>query len=68
MFLFPFFSKFQLTYHPHRLIEFRKLLSSVFGTGSSYETYGDFEALDVVDCPAYYVHIVKKQNHNGFIM
>ena len=48
-------------------MEFRKLLSSVFGSGSSYEVYGDFEPLDAVTCPAYYVHIVKKQNNNGFI-
>ena len=43
-------------------MEFRKLLSSVFGPGASHDVLGDFEALDAVTCPAYYIHIVKKQN------
>jgi len=64
----PLLCKFQLTYHPHRLVEFRKLLSSVFGSGASHEVLGDFESLEATTCPAYYVHIVQKQNSNGFIM
>ncbi|XP_070578909.1 glycine N-methyltransferase-like [Ptychodera flava] len=54
------YSKFRLSYYPHRLNAFSELLKEAFGADSKYGTYGDFKALGEVENPAYYVHLVEK--------
>ena len=55
-------SKFCLSYCPLRLQTFTNLLREVFGEGARHEVFGDFEALGKVDLPAYYVHMIWKQD------
>lgn len=59
-------SKFRLSYCPLRLNTFTNLLRDVFGEDARHEVFGDFEALGKVDLPAYYVHMIWKQDpENG---
>lgn len=51
---------FRLSYYPHRLEEFTKTLREVCGPEAHHEVYGDFKDLNVIDKPAYYIHLVKK--------
>ncbi|XP_067131365.1 glycine N-methyltransferase [Centruroides vittatus] len=51
---------FRLSYYPHRLESFKKLLKNVFGQDCKHWVYADFQPLDKIDNPAFYIHIVKK--------
>lgn len=55
-------NEFRLSYYPHRLEVFKKMLKEVFGHTSKYDLYGDFKALDDVTNPnpAFYIHVVEK--------
>ena len=50
---------FRLSYYPHRLVMFNKLLDDVFGQSILHEVHGDFKPLGAVDKPAYFVHVVQ---------
>lgn len=54
------YSKFRLSYYPHRLEAFTELLKEIFGSECKHSSYGDFEPLGEVECPAYYIHVVEK--------
>ncbi|XP_002741348.1 glycine N-methyltransferase-like [Saccoglossus kowalevskii] len=54
------YSKFRLSYYPHRLNAFTELLKEAFGSDSKHAVYGDFKPLGDIECPAYYVHVVEK--------
>lgn len=54
-------SKFRLSYFPHLLQNFTKLLQTVFGDDTEHTVLADFMPLEVQDNPAYYIHIIKRK-------
>jgi len=52
--------KFRLSYYPHQLEGFNKIITSVFSDKSQHKVYGDFKPLGEIDQPAYYIHVVEK--------
>jgi len=57
---------FQLTYFPHYLSKFSRLLRRVFGltiddATAPHDISGDFLPLDVAHDPAYYIHVITKE-------
>lgn len=55
------YRQFRLSYYPHRLDEFTKLLKDVFGETARHEVYADFHPLDQEDNPAFYIHVIEKK-------
>ena len=55
------FSKFRLSYYPHLLEGFNKLVTKVFGDDAIHTILADFEPFDAVENPAYYIHICQKK-------
>ncbi len=56
-----FFRKFRLSYYPHLLDNFNGLVEKVFGKDAEHTVLGDYEPIENVSDPAYYVHIIKKK-------
>ncbi|XP_035685381.1 glycine N-methyltransferase-like isoform X2 [Branchiostoma floridae] len=56
----PHYSKFRLSYHPHRLETFNKQLTEAFDGNCKHTVYGDFKPIDQVKDPGYYIHVVQK--------
>lgn len=54
-------SQFRLSYYPHLLEKFNKLLEDVFGPDASHKVLADFEPLEKNKNPAYYIHILQKK-------
>jgi len=54
-------SKFRLSYYPHLLEGFNKLVTKVFGDDAIHTILADFEPFDAVENPAYYIHICQKK-------
>lgn len=56
--------KFSLSYYPHRLSVFKKILQDIFHQPTKYDIYGDFKLLsnssNSDDPPAFYIHAVVK--------
>lgn len=59
-FIFLFLSEFKLSYYPHQLEVFKKILKEIFGHGSHHEIFGDFKKILANDNPAFYIHIIEK--------
>ncbi|XP_066593129.1 glycine N-methyltransferase [Prorops nasuta] len=53
-------SEFRLSYYPHRLAIFRDMLAEVFDYQGKHTIYGDFKTLELVEKPAFYIHVVEK--------
>lgn len=53
-------SEFRLSYYPHKLEVFKRMLGSVFGENAKHNIFGDFKSLDVEPVPAFYIHMVEK--------
>ncbi|KAG0722982.1 Glycine N-methyltransferase [Chionoecetes opilio] len=53
-------SNFRLSYFPHRVARFSKLLQEAFGEGAKQSVYGDFKTVGEVKDPAFYIHVVMK--------
>ncbi|XP_068627916.1 glycine N-methyltransferase [Battus philenor] len=53
-------SEFRLCYYPHKLDRFSKMLDEAFDMKAKHSIYADFKALDQVDNPAYYIHVMQK--------
>ena len=53
--------QFRLSYYPHRIIDFKKLLTDVFSKESTLQTYADFEPEEGVENPGYYIHLMHKK-------
>lgn len=51
---------FRLSYYPHQLAEFSRILKDVFGDHMKHDIYGDFQPLGKLQHPAYYVHAIEK--------
>lgn len=54
------YSHFRLSYYPHRLDAFTRLLKSVFGQDAPHTVYGDFKTLKEEPDPAFFIHIIEK--------
>lgn len=52
---------FRLSYYPHRLDEFTGLLKEAFGGRCKHTIYADFKSLEEVPEPAFYIHLVEKE-------
>lgn len=53
-------NEFRLSYYPHKLSVFSQILSDTFGPRMKHTVCGDFKSLNEVENPAFYVHIVEK--------
>jgi len=58
-------SKFRLSYYPHLLKNFNKLVTDVFGEDASHVVLGDFKPIEgpeKEDNPSYYIHICTRSS------
>jgi glycine N-methyltransferase len=53
-------NEFRLSYYPHTLSVFTKILNEAFGSAKHHEIYADFKPLVEVKTPAFYVHVIEK--------
>ena len=61
--IFCLFSRFRLSYYPHRLNAFTELLKEAFGEDSKQYVLGDFQPYNEVETPSYYIHVIQKPPH-----
>ncbi|XP_067616030.1 glycine N-methyltransferase isoform X2 [Eurosta solidaginis] len=54
-------SDFRLSYYPHSLQNFIKILKETFGEKSNHKLYGDFKEIHSGCKPAFYIHVMEKQ-------
>lgn len=52
---------FVLSYYPHKLDDFSNTLKLIFGDDTLYKIYGDFQSLDEIKDPAFYIHVIEKK-------
>lgn len=57
-----FYSKFRLSYYPHRLESFKELLKAAFFGKCKQKVYGDFKHYTPGqgEAPCYFIHVVEK--------
>lgn len=55
-------NEFRLSYYPHKLNVFTKILRESFGPGMKHHIYGDFKELNEYTDPAFYIHVVEKNS------
>lgn len=62
VFIFCLYSKFRLSYYPHRLENFMALLKTAFFGKCQQLVFGDFKqyAPGQKEAPCYFIHVVKK--------
>lgn len=53
-------SEFRLSYYPHKLEIFIKMLQDVFGTATKHKIFGDFKELNDIETPGFYIHLIEK--------
>ncbi|XP_017855934.1 PREDICTED: glycine N-methyltransferase [Drosophila arizonae] len=53
-------SEFRLSYYPHELKRFTEILAEIFGSQAKHKLYGDFKDMNVVQNPAFYIHVIEK--------
>jgi len=51
---------FRLSYYPHRMNAFTRLLKRSFGSLASHTVYADFKELKEEPNPAFYIHVIEK--------
>lgn len=61
-------SKFRLSYYPHVLKGFNKLLEDVFTEKAKHKVLADFQSLESEPNPAYYIHIIEKPAREDWTM
>ncbi|XP_058788647.1 glycine N-methyltransferase-like [Phymastichus coffea] len=54
------YSEFRLSYYPHMLDAFTKLVDEAFPKRRKHEIYGDFKPLTQIPEPGFYIHVVQK--------
>ncbi|CAG9562889.1 unnamed protein product [Danaus chrysippus] len=54
-------SEFRLCYYPHGLDAFTRMLDAAFDGRAQHNIYADFQPLDKVPEPAYYIHVMQKK-------
>ncbi|XP_021203798.2 glycine N-methyltransferase [Bombyx mori] len=52
--------EFSLRYYPHKLSTFTSMLDEAFDNRARHHIYGDFQPLDKVPVPAFYIHVMQK--------
>lgn len=57
-----FFSKFRLSYYPHRLESFKELMVEAFHGKLEHQVYGDFKSYTPGQtvAPCYFIHVCRK--------
>jgi len=62
VFFFMSFSKFRLSYYPHRVESFKEILRASFLGKCEHNVYGDFKQYTPGqrEVPCYFIHVVKK--------
>lgn len=53
-------NEFRLSYYPHKLEIFSKILCEIFSKTSKHSIYGDFKSLSSDYTPQFYIHVMKK--------
>lgn len=53
-------SEFRLSYYPHALNQFTNILKEIFGEPAKHQLFGDFKDLNVIQNPAFYIHLIEK--------
>lgn len=53
-------NEFRLSYYPHKLNTFSKILAECFGCRMNHQIFGDFKQLNEYLNPAFYIHVVEK--------
>lgn len=53
-------NEFRLSYYPHRLKVFTKMLAEVFNFKAKHTIYGDFKPIDNSSTPGFYIHVMEK--------
>ncbi|XP_029622720.1 glycine N-methyltransferase [Salmo trutta] len=58
----PELSKFRLSYYPHRIDNFKEILTGAFHGKCEHSVYGDFKTYNPgqSQAPCYFIHVVKK--------
>jgi len=56
----PSMNHFRLSYYPHRVKQFTKLLKRSFGSLAEHQLYADFKPAAEEPNPAFYIHIIEK--------
>ncbi|XP_070999593.1 glycine N-methyltransferase-like [Oncorhynchus clarkii lewisi] len=58
----PELSKFRLSYYPHRIDNFKEILTGAFHGKCEHSVYGDFKTYTPgqSQAPCYFIHVVKK--------
>nr|ACO11644.1 Glycine N-methyltransferase [Caligus rogercresseyi] len=51
---------FRLSYYPHQLSNFSKLLKDTFGEKAPYNIFADFKPLNELEDPTHYIHVIQK--------
>lgn len=55
-------SEFRLSYYPHLLEDFTKLLDKSFPSQKKHIIYGDFKPFDKIENPGFYIHLLQKKS------
>lgn len=55
-----YFSTFTMSYYPHEVHNFKRMLYEAFGENADIKTYADFKELKDVANPTIYIHVVQK--------
>lgn len=58
--LFCRFSEFNLTFYPHKLDDFTKMLDQAFHNRVKHDIYADFKPIDQAPNPGFYIHVLQK--------
>lgn len=53
-------NEFRLSYYPHKLHVFSRILGECFSYRMKHSIYGDFKPLNEHSNPAFYIHVVEK--------
>lgn len=54
------YNHFRLSYYPHRLASFKRLLKRTFGSCAEHCVFADFKSLSEEPNPAFYIHVIEK--------
>jgi len=58
----PSMNHFRLSYYPHRVKQFTRLLKQSFGSLAEHTLFADFKPASEVVNPAFYIHVIEKHN------
>ncbi|XP_058797573.1 glycine N-methyltransferase-like [Phymastichus coffea] len=53
-------SEFRLSYYPHKLNDFTRIVDEAFHGKAKHTIYADFKPLDEAEDPGFYIHVMEK--------